>query len=522
MVNYFSPTLGMLRGQQLEQGQAQAAHEGFLNERAILDQLARRKAAAGMGSSNYFTGFEGVPGAERPNYLKELFASGDPDEAFKFEALHAAPFTTARAIDTAGKIELAKKKADMQVYTEAFKQMLGEDGLAAPVMDRMNPGGESESSIDGVEPPSAPPSRSNLNSLSGRETTMEIGPMGPKMSVKAMSPFDKAIKIGEDSARQITAGVAKDKEAREAEQQAHDNVRKVTEAIAATQKAMQTRDMPWEEGRQRIEQLKQDLATFVNQRDRILGGRPAPGSPTPGAPAPMSSPTAVTPGPAGRFTEKEQGALDVENRKEQMTAANKEVENARLGARKILKFKGQMKELFDLVTKQDIGHPTMEGVPGAVNILSMSRANAQVKKLNEAIINMFAEPGQSQMMNTIVERQMQGAVVPGIFTDPQTNKMNAAILRSNMEHLESLPTFLEKWQKRHGNTLDGATEAWIDYTSNNPIYTFTKDARGRVKVQENSHVIPLDRWVKLKDTGGIRVINGKTFVREQDGSWVEK
>jgi len=263
-----------------------------------------------------------------------------------------------------------------------------------------------------------------------------------------------------------------------------------------------------------------------------LSGKVAP-TPVPAPVAPIKPPSVgalpATPKPsiAGppKFTEKEQAAMDMKNREEEIAAANKEIVNARLGAEKILKYKRQINELFDLVTKNDIGHPSMEGIPLSENILTMDKTNAQVKKLAEGIINMFSEPGQSQMMNTIVERQMQGAVVHNLFSDPQLNKQNAAILRSNVEHLQTFPGFLEKWKKSHNGTLEGAADAWIDYTENNPLYIFEKDKRGKVTVKENPHVYPWPQWLKKREQEQgrrTRVIRGRTFIEQEDGSWMEQ
>lgn len=528
----FSPTSAVIRGQLAEQGLSQAELEG----RALRDQLATRKAAAAMGSSNYFTGFDGVEGATRPEYLKELYASGDPEAAMKMEAMLAVPFTTARTIDTVGKTEEAKKSADMKVYLNAMRSWMGDDpagfklaggdgGESVPAGGGGIPVGEAPS-IPGMAKPTSLAPIPNLSRLSGDERSLKMGPQGPEFSVKSLSPFEKQIKIGEDQVRRVTAGIAGAKEQRETIQAAHDNVRKVSDEIQSVQKAMQNRDVEWGEGQRQIQELSRNLQEFSKQRDALVsGGTPAESAPTSypisssvGAPISRSP----TPGPTPQFTNKEQGTLDVQNRNEKITASNKEIVNARLGTEKVMKYKRQVQDLFDLVTKQDIGHPTLEGIPGAGNVLSLNRANAQVKKLNEAIINMFAEPGQSQMMNTIVERQMQGAVVPSIFTDPQLNKINAAVLRSNVEHLQNFPTFLEKWQKAHANTLDGAADAWVDYTDHNPLYTYSRNARGQVKVMENPHVLPIDKWQKLRATGGVRSIGDKTFMRMDDGSWVEK
>ncbi len=64
-MNYFtsmySPTLGVMRGQQVEQGLAQAELEG----EQLRDREAAKRAYGKMGSGKYFSGFEGVRGAER-------------------------------------------------------------------------------------------------------------------------------------------------------------------------------------------------------------------------------------------------------------------------------------------------------------------------------------------------------------------------------------------------------------------------------------------------------------------------
>lgn len=511
--NWFSPTSGSLKGQQMEQNLAQAELEG----KALREREALKRAAGRMGSQNYFAGFEGVPGAVRPDYLKELYASGDPDQAMKMEGYLAAPYALERDIRKAGEIERAKKEADFDVYNKMFTQW-GGGGESAGNAFANKLGGEAPSAPPAMGGPTGEP---DLGGLGDVETGMSITPMGPTMTAKRLSPFERELKTQELKIKRATQGVASDAEKRQSEQQAHENVRKSVDQISAVQKMMQNRELPWEEGQAQIAELKRQRDSFVAQRDALLGGAQAAPAPAPVAAArPTTLPSVV--GPPPKLTEKEKAGLDVKDMELKVTAANKEVENARLGAQKVNKYKKQVKEIFDLVTTQDIGHPAMEGIPMAENLITMNRSNAQVKKLTEGIINMFAEPGQSQMMNTIVERQMQGAVVPSIFTDPQLNKKNAAILRSNVEHLSEFPTFLEKWKNSHDNALDGATEAWIDYTENNPLYTFKQDKRGRVTVNKTNNPISADQWMQMKGSGAVRRVGDKTFFKQRDGSWVEK
>lgn len=518
MVNNFNPLVGIIQGQQIEQGLADAQLAGI----TLREREALKRASGQMGSQNYFAGFEGIPGAERPDYLKELYASGDPEAAMKMETYLAAPHIITRDIMKAGEIERAKKAADFAEMKKMWDTMGGDTGTGNALVPRLiGSGGEAPSVI----PSSTTPSGTEVpdtRGVSGVERSMGMTPQGLTLSAKILSPYERVVKDQEMRVKADTLKNAQEAEKRQTLADAHENVRKVNDQIQAVQKAMQTREIPWAEGQARIGQLRNDLATFMQHRDNILRG----GTQVAPAPAPVAAaqPAAVAPSVAGppQFTEKESAAMAVKDREEKITAANKEIENSRLGAQKVAKYKRQVKELFDLVTTQDIGHPAMKDIYGAENVLTMKRANAQVRDLNAAIINMFAEPGQSQMMNTIVERQMQGAVVPSLWADPQLNKKNAAILRSNVEHLSEFPTFLEKWKNTHNNTLDGATDAWINYTENNPLYTFTTDARGRVTVNKVNKPISASEWMDKIKSGGIRIIGDKTFVRQPDGSWTEK
>jgi len=509
----YNPWDSVARGQGVESGLARAEMEG----RDMREYLAAKEAAALMGQGDYLTTFEGVPGATRPEWLKRLFATGNPDVALKMESLLSTPHAIQREVTKLGEIERAKRTADYEVANKFIQEYFGK---GRPSMPQSGGGG----SVAGGTSEIGEMGPTSLMGMSGEEPTFEVGPQGPKISFKGMSEFEKAYKAGSLTVEQM-------KERNERIQQAHTNVRNTRDAIADTHRAIQNHDIDPLAGQKRLEELTNSLNEHIAHRDALVSGKKsipptnAPKMvPDPGASlkTPVSPSASPTQSGRGLLTNKDLANLATENIKEKTTAANKEIANARLGAEKVLKFKRPMKELFDIVTKQDIGHPSMEGIPGATNMLSVSRANAQVKKLSEALINMFAEPGQSQMMNTIVERQMQGALVPGLFTDPQLNKINAAILRSNMEHLENFPSFLEKWQKKHGGTLDGAAEAWIDYTENNQLYSYAKDARGRVTISENNNVTPITKWLQLRESGGVRKIGDKTFMKLDDGSWVER
>lgn len=211
-----------------------------------------------------------------------------------------------------------------------------------------------------------------------------------------------------------------------------------------------------------------------------------------------------------------------EDRKEKITAANKEIALAKSSAENSLKTLPLMRELHKIVTTENIGHPGLQEIPGSTSVLSLNRTNAQVKRLNDAIVASLAQPGQSQLWNTIIETQMRGAQVPGLFTEPQLNKIHSSVLLSATEQAQKFPSFLEKWQKTHDGTLTGATEAWIDYASHNPYYTYKKDARGNVTVTKEKHVIEPQTWQYLRENKMVRSIGDQTFIKQKDGSWVEK
>lgn len=533
--NTFSPVLSFLRGQSAAEGITKAE----MDARALAEQDALKAASAGMGQMPYYAGFEGEPGAQRPNFLRELYQNGNVKDALELEKALTSTLGVNRDIRKAGEIERAKKEADAKVYSQMIKEFMGEDAgvnMFGRAVEAGEPApapapapSEEIPSIPGPQKPATSAARPPLEGRSGVESSFEVTPYGPKLGFKKMSPFEKSLKSSEDETRRTTAQTGVDAERRQTVQAAHDNVRRITTEITNVQKLMQNRDIPWEQGQAQIEELSKELDAFTRQREQLLSGKapqaPAPVQDAQVPQAPAKPKVAAPVGPAPKFTEKERAGMDVKGREEEISAANKEVVNARLGAEKILKYKRQINELFDLVTKNDVGHPAMEGLPLAENLLTMRKTNAQVKKLAEGIINMFAEPGQSQMMNTIVERQMQGAVVPNIFSDPEVNKQNAAILRSNVEHLQSFPGFLEYWKRNHNGTLEGAADAWINYTENNPLYLYEKDKRGKTKVIENSHVTPWPQWLKQKEQESgkkTRTIGRRTFEQQSDGSWVER
>lgn len=663
----FNPLDPMTQGMELGQRFDQTADL----ERQRREMLAEREAMALLGQQPNFTGYENVPGATRPNWLRQMFAQGSPETALKYEALASSPYALQRDIYKSGEIERAKRQADQEVWNNLLTKYF-------PTQESVGPIGIPQDGSIPSGPMSAGPMPSgnqnamgaalmpqpNMAGLSDQERSFELGPHGPKLSIKNPSPFEKYTKLQDLAVKQggldvqrgglevqrgglevqrggLTREQNKDRDA--AIQQAHENVRMANDKILEVRRNMETGDLDMETGKQAIAELMAQKQQFTAQREALVRGQatpqapaapaeagptaeapsmlpnpsapvtlapkqrrelqqreldpgvkldarkqaeeqvarirdqiqatetkantgdlssgqanaqlnalhkemkaamaqrdalvsgqaPATGSPaTPAAPAMLPSPRSMKPvapasTPATEAASAPQTALpgkmqmqaDQKQLEEKRTAAGKEIVNAREHAQKLQQYKKQVQEIFDLVTKHDIGAPVVGNLPGGIGTtaLMVDKDYARLKNLNDALTNMFSQPGQSQLMNTIIERQMQSASVPGMTTEPQQNKMNAAVLRSNVDHLLQLPTFLEKWQKTHGGTLDGATDAWIDYTEHNPTYIYEKDKRGKVTVKENSAVIPRDTWLKLRSEGRIKTLkNGTVLIQEPD------
>lgn len=523
MRNDFNPWDSIRQGQQAEQGLAQAEQEGL----SWRERLALKRAAGQLGSQNYFAGYEGVAGAERPQILKEASQNVNPADFAALEAPYAELFKLRRAAEMTGVAEAAKDKAryDAQfamdqrleeadrLAQETERNQQTQNALGVPTTGRGPEGGQASASTAGVSP---------MAGLSATKRTREFGPQGYKSTRETISPLDQARIRSEDTAR--TAGTALERE--KYNQTDYQNAIKNVQDANATLKGLEEQYHATGQGRDALGMARQDMAVRRRELNDVMNKlRPnAPPSGSPERPSSVTAPVAFAPSetqPDHALPEKARQELIAKNLGEKTTAANSEIDKTRLGVERVTKFLPQIKELHRLVTTQNIGHPALDSIYGAGNVLSLNRSNAQVKKLSEAIINMFAEPGQSQMMNTIVERQMQGAVVPGLFTEPQLNKINSSILMSNVEHLRNLPTFLEQWQQQHKGTLTGAADAWIDYTDHNRKYTYSTDARGLVTVKENKKVMRPEAWQSLRETGKVREVKDKTFVQQPDGSWIE-
>ncbi|NOT96231.1 MAG: hypothetical protein HOP00_07970 [Nitrospira sp.] len=205
-------------GQQAEQGMAQAKLEGM----SLAERLAFKKAAGALGNQNYFAGYEGVPGAERPAYLKEAWANASPEEALKLESLVAEPFKIQRSVETAGKVEAAKKASDLEYNKNMMREFFQSEGGQGANAFGQAMSGDAAPGRAGSVPVSASSSIPST-ALSATEKNFEIGPQGPKFGLKRMSPFEQSLKVSEDEARRAGTKLGMDKFAQDKVQNAETN-----------------------------------------------------------------------------------------------------------------------------------------------------------------------------------------------------------------------------------------------------------------------------------------------------------
>jgi hypothetical protein len=319
MDQHFSPTLGVLRGQQVEQGLAQAQLEGM----SLAERLALKKAAGQLGSQNYFAGYEGVPGAERPAALQEGWQGGDPSEMAKLEALYSEPFKLNRQAEQAGKVKAAEKDATLDFQNKLMQnyfrlkdernQRAREQGHGSNAFGaQMTPG-------SGVLAPGQSMAAAPTN-LSATKETFSVTPQGITYGDETMSDFEQSMKMSERTARESATELAGKKFTQDQLNQAHMEVRDT----AATLKQARDQYMQTGQGRPELEAAQQDYLASRRALDARLQG-------TTGAGVSPQQATLAAPSIVGSNTLSPMKQQEVvkKNLEEQNTAINKEVVNIR-------------------------------------------------------------------------------------------------------------------------------------------------------------------------------------------------
>lgn len=537
MLPAYNPWESIRTGQMAADSQMAA----ILQRRQIEDILAEREAMALQGPN-----FIGYPDVPAPAWLQQLRKTGSPEAALRWEQLAAAPYTEQRQIELAGGIEAAKKQADYAAIKNYLTEFLQVPEAQATVQASEAVAPETEEGV------SAPPVA--LGGLPAVERTFEVGPQGPKVTMKQMSPFERGLAMDKQEMERKTHQLHVGKEHREAVDSETGHIRQIRTQIQAVQKQMEMREIPRGQGLEQLKDLQEELRDHQAARESLLRRgsrtpeapkrvpdrtsspvqkpveREAPQELSEAPPPPSTRVAAAAPVPAVEGpapTERERAEIAQKQResviateKEKREIGNKEIANARVDAMHLQGFNRPIQELYDLVTKHEVGSPVISrlGLPWAApeagtTYLLSKPINAQVKNLSEQLTNAFAKPGQSQLMNTIVERMMQAAMVPNIANDPNQNRKNITVLRSNFDNLQQLPSFLESWAKAHQGNLEGATEAWLGYADNNPTYIYSESKNGKVTTRENPAYRPWKSWME-----GIR----KGTIKQVGGRWVEK
>lgn len=493
MVNYFSPTAGIQRGQQVEQSLAQAQLEGM----SLRERLALKKAAGAMGSQNYFAGYEGVPGAERPDYLKEAWAGSDPTEAAKLEAMVAEPFKIQRGIQTAGLTEAAKKEADSNAMVKTIERIRAQIPLSKrnAINNRLTLSGESS-----VGAPTETQADDG-GDFSGTSETLTIDPIkGLVWNQRNMSEAERQDYLSKIGGRREEAALGKKKFTQDDIQNAHANLLRTREQYQAALAAeAQHKGDP-----ALTQALKGQLMQQQQGLDALARGTAqAPLNPT----SAMSAPPVVAEPirRKGELTDLDLAEVNKEQLSGQIKDARKLVQSAIVDSETARRTTPLLRELHDLVMTNEKGYPSLEGIWGVSNVLALSPSNARIKNLSDAIMSSLVKDGQSGLNNTIVEKLMSGAQVPGLFSEPQLNRIKSSVLMSAGELYQKAPGFLEAWAKTHGGTLDGAQEMWNDYAEHNQRYTWDKDARGTVTGHRRDRIMEPKEWVSLRNSDSLIV-----------------
>lgn len=524
-----------------------------LIDQQIEDANSMRQALGMMGQGEQFAGFEDMPEAKRPDWLRQAYQV-NPQAALQMEQRLAAPYAQKRDIAKQGEIEAAKRRADAEVWG----QMAERFGFAPPsapqadvppiVLDGENGPISSAEPMQGSAPMAAPGAPSNAITP---ERTFELTPHGPKMGVKMPSGLDQFKVQDERRLAQEDLNLRQKAETRQGEEFGFNRSKAADEQVARINTqirenraqlvtVMQQREMgnmTPQEAYASSQALKAEIKGLEASREQVLRGTRQTASPMTQAPSGLPSstpkakatPQAVPPGPVqtapaqaqasqpqpapmaanpqAGLTYKQETELAQKNAEQKMTAANKDIEEARNSARLATRYYPVAKEMADLVFQNELGHPGIASLPGGETALKFySPKLADLQKLHDTLTNMFAQPGQSQLMNTIIERQMVASMIPSMDASPDMNRKNAARLLGFTEQMQQLPDFLEKWASSHHGALDGSTEAWLEYARLNQPYLYREGQGRHVQVVPNKSALSVGDWMGAKEMGLIKII----------------
>lgn len=570
--NYYSPMNAFFGGFEMGDKMDQAA----IREAERVRALKEREALAQMGQGNHFAGFEGVEGATRPDYLKQLYQD-NPEAAWKVEQAVSQPFAVDRDIYKQGKIERAKREADAEVGTNMmnayFKARGG--GQAEPREASAIPASMTEG---GPAPTGGSMPAPNLSRLSGDEPSFEMTPQGFKFGVKSASELDNAVKTHDMQLKDSELALKKEDLSLKKEDQILNKARfneelgkneqdhlnklhqqsiSITQQMRELEKANNTGEMKPQVFLQQMNELMQQKKDVHAQKDVILRGQKQsgeiagmttdqyrnPSSTAPQAvmpktsgvltkpkpqPAPAASPKVPSPAPQGGTGLPYK--MDMENKQkanlEKQKIATDAIESAHGEAAKAATHASAIDRMMGLVSKEDIGNRFVGNLPWGEQVLNMtSQNNDDLSRLRNQLIDIYKKEGETKSFDTLPELKIIASMIPDVTASPDTNRRNMVDLRNLFEARQVAPQFLEQWRDQHGGTIDGARQELRSWMQHNPKYE-AKDMHGRVKIEENAGHIPLPVWsrlrqrfsegdiVKKRDSGGLQIIGEKVFLKD--------
>jgi len=526
-----------------------------------------REALAQMGQGDLLLGFEDNPMAVRPDSVKALYASGNPELAFKAESLAAQPHMLNREMNRAKalmgldeeralrmlphEIEKARqlKEMEMAVKMGAWKEMM--PGMFGPGGNPARAEGPSASVRGGMVPTQSQPASEfgqldqaltgqGLDGLTGGsyETEFDLN-RGPVMKYKATSPLEdektrRELRLkGEETylkQQQTREDLRKNKAAEL--NKAHEHVYMLSQAKKELQQKIASGDIAPGAANAELADLNAEIAMAKSLRDELMGTptkplQPAPAQPrastarsTPQPSKPDQAPTQVGSG----LPYKMQQELLSKQATKKLDVAQGAIESAHAEASKFSMHMPTMQNLMNLLATKDVGN-RLGQVPGGETALRlMSADNDNLQKWRNELIDVLKKEGQSQLMNTLPELAIVSDMFPSVTNSPDTNRKAMANVMNLADATMAAPQFLENWAANHGGTLDGARGMFREWMQKNKRYS-VESRNGQSSLYENE-AIPLEAWTKLrqrftasdimkrKDAGKIQIINGKVYFQE--------
>lgn len=553
--------------QRMQEEMLQSQLQRRMQEEELQKAARKRNALARMGATERLAGLEEEEGAIRQPWLRDLYASGDAELAFKGEELASAPFRVARDARKAGEMEREKLAARTDAWGKMMPALFGQqtghqNSLAQPVSVGIStdqgvlpPGGGVLVNPQDVGGLARAMSGEGLGALSGDTTQWEFDlEHGPKMKHMPMSPLDAELKRREA----VLKGRETELKAEDLEEKRDENVRTdlrsvqsriadLTKEKKELEKDRAAGNIAPQDYRAQKSAIEEELGLAKSHRERLLRGTPAgerqaqlsPADqeklaqakaassqgkpPQPSPPRAAQVPTAQREEVGAGLPYKMQQDMKAKVMQRDIEKGQDVILAAQEKAEKHAKHYQTGKDLLNLLATKDVGSPWAKIPGGNMAATIMSDDHDRLDKWRNELIDTMKQEGQSQLMNTLPELAIVSSELPSIENRPDLNREAIAKVMSKYEAQMVAPKFLEDWAHAHGGSLTGSRQVFRDWMKHNQKYTIEKQG-GKSQIYEND-VMPLDAWAKLsKDmpaqeitrrlqTGKLKVINGRVFAQ---------